>query len=58
MIIGPFINGSAVLVGGIVGAVLSTRLPERVRTSMPLIFGAASMCMGVVLVVKLSHMPV
>lgn len=58
MIIGPFINGSAVLVGGIVGAVLSTRLPERIRTSMPQIFGAASMCMGVVLVVKLSHMPV
>jgi uncharacterized membrane protein YqgA involved in biofilm formation len=58
MIIGPYINGSAVLLGGIVGALLSHRLPERLRTSMPLIFGAASMCMGIVLVVKVSHMPV
>ncbi|PKB89670.1 hypothetical protein A8A01_12780, partial [Ewingella americana] len=58
MIIGPYINGSAVLLGGIVGALLSNRLPERLRNSMPLIFGAASMCMGIVLVVKVSHMPV
>lgn len=58
MIIGPWINGSAVFIGGIAGALLSTRLPARIRTSMPLIFGAASMCMGVVLVVKVAHMPV
>ncbi|WP_159873855.1 MULTISPECIES: DUF554 domain-containing protein [unclassified Raoultella] len=58
MIIGPYINGSAVLIGGIVGAMLSSRLPERLRNSMPLIFGAASMCMGIVLVMKVSHMPV
>lgn len=58
MIIGPYINGAAVFFGGIVGALLSARLPERIRTSMPLIFGAASMCMGVVLVVKVAHMPV
>ncbi|MBU9844760.1 DUF554 domain-containing protein [Rahnella ecdela] len=58
MIIGPFINGSAVLIGGGVGAVLGTRLPERLRVSMPLMFGVASMCMGVILVMKVSHMPV
>ncbi|WP_342754287.1 DUF554 domain-containing protein [Pantoea sp. MBD-2R] len=58
MIVGPYINGSAVFLGGIIGAVLSTRLPERIRLSMPSIFGAASMCMGIVLVVKVVHMPV
>ena len=58
MIIGPYINGAAVLIGGIAGALLSTRLPERVRTGMPLIFGAASLCMGIVLVMKVAHMPV
>ncbi|KAB8312555.1 DUF554 domain-containing protein [Erwinia endophytica] len=58
MIIGPYINGSAVFLGGIAGALVSTRLPERVRLSMPLIFGAASMCMGIVLVMKVAHMPV
>ncbi|MBP2169838.1 putative membrane protein YqgA involved in biofilm formation [Erwinia toletana] len=58
MIIGPYINGAAVLTGGIVGALLSNKLPERVRTSMPQIFGAASMCMGIILVTKIAHMPV
>lgn len=55
---GPLINGSAVFIGGVIGALLGTRLPERLRLSMPLIFGAASMCMGVILVLKVSHMPV
>ncbi|AIR00012.1 DUF554 domain-containing protein [Pluralibacter gergoviae] len=58
MIMGPYINGAAVLLGGLAGAMLSTRLPERVRTSMPLIFGATSLCMGIVLVMKVAHMPV
>ncbi len=58
MMIGPLINGSAVFIGGVIGALLGTRLPERLRLSMPLIFGAASMCMGVILVLKVSHMPV
>ena len=35
MVIGPFINASAVLLGGVLGAVLSQRLPERIRVSMP-----------------------
>jgi len=34
VIIGPYINGSAVLLGGIVGALLSNRLPERLRNSL------------------------
>lgn len=58
MIIGPWINGSAILLGGSIGAMLGTRLPERLRLTMPLIFGAASMCMGVILVGKSVHMPV
>ncbi len=39
MVIGPFINAGAVLLGGVLGAVLSQRLPERIRVSMPSIFG-------------------
>mgnify|MGYP000565051709 CR=1 FL=1 len=34
MVIGPFINASAVLLGGVLGALLSQRLPERIRVSM------------------------
>lgn len=58
MFTGPWINGSAVVIGGMAGAIISARLPERLRVSMPLIFGAASLCMGILLVTSVSHMPV
>lgn len=58
MIIGPYINSAAVLVGAFVGATLATRIPARVRTAMPLTFGAASMAMGVVMIAQVAHMPV
>lgn len=58
MVVGPFINAAAILLGGIAGAVLSNKLPERVRLALPLTFGIASMGMGVVLIVKVAHMPV
>ena len=41
MVIGPFINASAILLGGMLGALLSQRLPERIRVSMTSIFGLA-----------------
>lgn len=58
MIIGPYINGGAVVIGALVGAVLSTRMPARLRSAMPLTFGAASMAMGVILINRAVHMPV
>ncbi|VFS44880.1 protein YqgA [Enterobacter cancerogenus] len=58
MVIGPFINASAVLLGGVLGAVLSQRLPERIRVSMPSIFGLASLGIGILLVVKCANLPV
>lgn len=58
MIIGPFINAGAVLLGGVTGALLSQRLPERIRTSMPSIFGLASLGIGILLVIKCANLPV
>ncbi|MGL5239538.1 MAG: DUF554 domain-containing protein [Kluyvera ascorbata] len=58
MVIGPFINASAVLVGGLIGALLSQRLPERIRVSMTSIFGLASLGIGLLLVIKCVNMPV
>jgi len=58
LVIGPFINASAVLLGGILGAVLSQRLPERIRSSMPSIFGLASLGIGILLVIKCANLPV
>lgn len=58
MIVGPYINAAAVVVGAVAGAALSDRIPERVRSAMPLTFGAASMAMGVVMIANVSHMAV
>lgn len=58
MIIGPFINGCAVALGGFCGGTLSSRMPERLRSAMPLTFGAASMAMGAILINRAVHMPV
>ncbi|WP_419236426.1 DUF554 domain-containing protein [Serratia fonticola] len=58
MVIGPFINGAAILTGGIAGAMLGHRLPERVRLALPMTFGITSMGMGIVLIGKVAHMPV
>jgi len=58
MVTGPFINAGAVLLGGIIGALLSQRLPERLRASMPAIFGLASLGIGILLVIKCANLPV
>lgn len=57
MVIGPFVNGAAVMVGGAAGAFLGTRLPERLRSALPLTFGLASMGMAVALIVRLKFLP-
>jgi uncharacterized membrane protein YqgA involved in biofilm formation len=58
VVTGPFINAGAVLLGGIIGALLSQRLPERIRTSMTSIFGLASLGIGILLVIKCANLPV
>ena len=45
------------MLGGVLGAVLSQRLPERIRVSMPSIL-AASLGIGILLVVKCANLPV
>ncbi|MBA4707720.1 DUF554 domain-containing protein [Aquitalea aquatica] len=57
MLIGPYVNGSVVTIGGIVGAFLGSRLPERLRNALPQTFGLASMGLGAMLIVKVKFMP-
>lgn len=57
MLIGPYVNGSAVIAGGMAGAFLGTRLPERLRNALPQTFGLASMGLGAMLIVKVKYMP-
>ncbi len=50
--IGPFINGAAVIVGGVGGSLLGRRVSERVRNNLPAIFGLASMGLGMAMTGK------
>nr|WP_321400791.1 DUF554 domain-containing protein [uncultured Desulfobacter sp.] len=56
--IGPIVNGAAVIVGGLSGAVLGERVSKDLRHRMPMIFGCASMGLGIAMVVKVKFLPV
>jgi uncharacterized protein len=56
-VVGPYVNGAAVALGGAAGAFLSARLPERLRVAMPQTFGLASMGLGISMIVKVKHLP-
>jgi hypothetical protein len=55
--IGPFINGVAIVAGSLLGAAFGRRFPERLKTALPLSFGVCALGIGVTLVVKLAVLP-
>ncbi|MDR3435389.1 DUF554 domain-containing protein [Telmatospirillum sp.] len=55
--IGPIVNGSFVIAGGVIGAFLGNRVSERIRNALPLTFGAASMTLGIALIIKIHFVP-
>jgi len=50
--LGPYVNGAAVLAGGLAGAFLGPRLGKNLRNRMPVVFGYASMGLGVAMIVR------
>lgn len=54
--IGPFVNGGALLLGSLAGAFLGPRLDKNLRNHMPMVFGCASMGIGVAMVVKVKFL--
>ncbi|WP_320173277.1 DUF554 domain-containing protein [Maridesulfovibrio sp.] len=50
--IGPYINGAALLAGSVAGAMIGPKLNANIRTRMPMVFGCASMGLGVAMIVK------
>ncbi|URZ16577.1 DUF554 domain-containing protein [Clostridium felsineum] len=57
MPIGVIVNSCAVLFGGVIGAALGDKVPERLRISLPLTSGVASMSMGIISMGKIKTMP-
>ncbi|WP_192457199.1 DUF554 domain-containing protein [Musicola keenii] len=55
--IGPCINGAAILIGGSLGVALRRFIPQRMRDGLPPAFAMVSIAMGVTLVVKVHQLP-
>lgn len=56
--IGPLANSAALILGGVIGAALSHRIPARARERMPLYCGAIAMSIGTYLFSRVHSMPV
>lgn len=56
--IGPIVDSSALAVGGLAGVFFGRWLPERVKETLPLIFGVITISLGTALVGKAHHFPV
>ena len=57
MPIGVIINTIAIFLGGIAGALLGNKLPEKYKDQLNLIFGLCSMGMGISSIVLMKYMP-
>lgn len=57
MMVGPFVNASAVVAGSVFGAMLGERINESMRTKLPLVFGCCSIVLGVVMLGKVHTLP-
>lgn len=57
MLIGPYVNGAAVVIGGFLGALAGRKIPERVKLALPLTLGLCSVGLGINLVIKVQFMP-
>ena len=55
--LGVVVNGLAVIFGGLIGGAFGHLIPERIKTSLGLIFGLASCSMGIATIMKLQILP-
>ncbi|MEC5320029.1 DUF554 domain-containing protein [Brenneria populi subsp. brevivirga] len=55
--VGPLINGAAILVGGGLGIALRRFIPQRLQDGLPPAFAMVSIAMGVTLVIKVQQLP-
>ncbi len=57
MPVGIIINVLSVVIGGLIGSVVKDRMPERYKENLNMIFGLASMGMGIGSIVLMRNMP-
>ncbi|PWC19164.1 hypothetical protein DDT52_12750 [Brenneria roseae subsp. roseae] len=55
--VGPLINGAAILIGGGIGIALRRFIPQRLQDGLPPAFAMVSIAMGITLIVKVQQLP-
>ncbi|MCV9877968.1 DUF554 domain-containing protein [Brenneria izbisi] len=55
--VGPLINGAAILIGGGMGIALRRFIPQRLQDGLPPAFAMVSIAMGITLIVKVQQLP-
>ncbi len=55
--IGPIINGAAVIVGSLSGATFGHRVSDDMKKKLPMVFGCASMGLGIAMVMRVHTLP-
>jgi hypothetical protein len=55
--LGPFVNGASLVGGSLAGAFLGDKISVNVRTRMPMVFGIASMGLGIAMLIKVKCLP-
>ncbi|MDL2314239.1 DUF554 domain-containing protein [Desulfovibrio sp. OttesenSCG-928-C14] len=58
MMLGPIVDSGCLALGGLAGAALGRIIPERIKTTLPLIFGVITVSLGSMLVPRGEHFPV
>jgi len=54
--IGPYVNGAALLIGSIAGGFIGPRISRDIRLHMPMIFGCTSIGISVAMIIKVQYM--
>ncbi len=54
--VGPYVNGAALLLGSVAGTFIGPKLNSNIRLKMPMVFGCSSMGLGVVMIVKVKFL--
>lgn len=54
--IGPYVNGAALLLGSVIGVLIGPKINPNLSLRMPMVFGCASMGLGIAMIVKVKFL--
>ena len=55
--IGPYINSAAIVIGSVLGVLLTPIIPQRLKDGLPASFAMISIAMGIIMIMKINQLP-